>query len=75
MTATRSNVRPVDELAVWDAHTHASRHAILTTFWRSLDPATARARFAAAADLLSLVNERLTSMQATVNGIGSQDTR
>ncbi|MFB4265266.1 hypothetical protein [Nonomuraea sp. GTA35] len=60
-------MRVEDELARWDSYTPAARHRILTAFWLELAPSTARARFAAAVDVLALLDDELAVMQQAVD--------
>lgn len=67
MTATLYWTSADEDLARWDALTPKDRHAILAAHWQALDPATARARFAAAIGVLALVDEELDAAQRFVN--------
>ena len=67
MTSALLAPSPAEDLARWEALSFYDRHRHIDAFWRSLDPTTARARFAAAVDLLAVLNQELVVAQATVD--------
>lgn len=67
MTATLTVDRDITDLNQWKALFYIERHRILVDFWLTLDPDEAHARFAAAMNVLALVDEELTAAQATVD--------
>ncbi|MFD1547050.1 hypothetical protein [Nonomuraea guangzhouensis] len=72
MTATLLSRTPAEDLAAWEALSFYDRHHRIDAFWRSLDPATARARFAAAVDLLAVVNAELAAHQVALDHFREQ---
>ena len=72
MTSALLTRSPAEDLARWEAIPFYDRHRHIDAFWRSLDPATARARFTAAVDLLSVVNQELAAHQVALDHFRQQ---